>query len=134
MAASDNLHPALFHGTAGRIKGKSLRPNPGAYGTGVYSTDDMRQASWYARSKADKSDIDPETGQPDGKTTRPLFGTIYEIDNSKAVVMAAPSSGYIYKSTGNTPVKGAVAFPIPEYALPEPRWEDEDEDEDEVKD
>jgi hypothetical protein len=115
MAASDNLHPVLFHGTAGRIKGGKLRPHDGFYGKGVYSVDDLKTAEGYAMEKAFTSDIDKETGLPDGKTTRPLFATVYEVDPTESEYVDQSMAGDYYMSKTPTKVKRAVSFPNVPY-------------------
>jgi hypothetical protein len=106
----------LYHGTAGKVKGGKLQPGAdGVYGAGVYSTDQVSKAEEYARRAAIHSDIDPETGEPDGRTTRPLFGTVYEVDSKNARRVRSSFSGNYYLDVEPVSVKNAVSFPKPEY-------------------
>jgi hypothetical protein len=116
MPTLDGEQFKLYHGTAGVVEGGELQPGPrgGVYGRGVYSTPAIERAEGYARASAERSDIDPETREPDGKTTRPLFGTVYEIDdkNSKMVQRVRSSmSGHTYLDPEPVKVKDAVSFP-----------------------
>jgi hypothetical protein len=121
----------LYHGTTGNIKGGVIRPSArGAYGPGVYSTNRINEAETYSRQKIDKADIDPETGEPDGKTTRPMFGTVYEIDPTDST----PVNRYGYHVNPNpTKIKRVASFPLGAHALPlwgDPSMYTDDEDED----
>lgn len=69
MAASDHLHPQLFHGTGGPIHGGVVQAsNAYDYGTGhnyAYATSNRKVASRMARHRA----------QGEGR----LFGSVYEV-------------------------------------------------------
>ena len=125
MPTPDGDQFKLYHGTAGKIEGGELRPSMyGVHGPGVYSTDKVKKAEGYARGAAETSDIDKRTGKPDGKTMRPLFGTVYEIETKGAEVMRYHDTGDTYLTPTERrflppkppKVKNAVSFPLPEYS------------------
>jgi len=109
MAAKDHLHPRLFHGTGGSLKGNTLLPSSGGtYGAGAYSTPNQWVAEDYASTAA--ASPDPETGQ------RRLFGTVYEVEPMSENVdkyekgHLRDNTEYVDRKGMN--VKKAVSFPI----------------------
>jgi hypothetical protein len=115
MPAPDGPQFELYHGTAGRVKGGKLRPSKeGAFGPGVYSTPDLEYAEAIAQHRASTADLDPAL-RPDGTTTRPMFGTVYEIDDTEA---RKPDQWVdVYLNPSATKVRRAVSFPIMKDAL-----------------
>jgi len=110
----------LYHGTVGKIVGGEIQPSEyGTYGSGVYSTTDLDYAESMATARAERSDIRRGTGKPDETTTRPLFGTVYEIDDMEATRPNAFYAPDTYLSPNPTKVKKAVSFPIADYARPD---------------
>jgi hypothetical protein len=82
----------------------------------VYSTPSLEYAEYVAEHKARTADRDSAL-ELDGTTTRPMFGTVYEIDDTEA--RKADEVGDIYLSPNNTKVRRAVSFPIIKEALAE---------------
>ena len=109
MAASDHLHPRLFHGTGGHIVGDTIKPSSGGrFGPGAYATPHQWVAEDYASTAA---------AQPDSKTGQyRLFGTVHEVEPMSEKVDKY-EKGHIKDNTEYVDRKGlkvgkVVSFPV----------------------
>jgi hypothetical protein len=100
MAASDNLHPKLFHGTGGGVEGGVVKPTDAVHGFGAYATPNLDMAQRFARDKAES----------EGR----LFGTVYEV----SAMGKGVSRPYKFGTTEYVDPKGLKANKIVDFPIP----------------